>query len=106
MQNSRSRPPQTIITAPFPRQAPCRVAVGQMTAVGDQLANFETCKRLAQEAAGKGCRMLFLPECFSFIGTSQQEASDTEALELIVCGPCSSRLTGQQARRTDLSPIM
>jgi predicted amidohydrolase len=44
-----------------------------MTAVGDQLANFQTCERLAREAAGAGARMLFLPECFSFIGTSQQE---------------------------------
>jgi hypothetical protein len=112
-----------------------------MTSVGDQLANFETCRRLAevgaghalgrarpmaafgppaagrwqgikqacsrlvagtrgpasrradggagrqagrmrdasihaptpQEAVRRGCRMLFLPECFSFIGSSQPE---------------------------------
>lgn len=49
------------------------VAVAQMTATGDQVANFEVCKQLANEAAGKGCSMLFLPECCSFIGLNQQE---------------------------------
>lgn len=93
----------------------CRVAVGQMSSVDDQAANFATCKKLAvvsdavvgcatpvdapksfiqtacstfmelpaitsvaalvaaQEAAAAGCKMLFLPECFSFIGSSQPE---------------------------------
>ncbi|GLC72751.1 hypothetical protein PLESTF_001289500 [Pleodorina starrii] len=50
-----------------------RIAVGQMTATGDQAANFATCERLAKAAAA-GCRMLFLPECFSFIGESQPES--------------------------------
>lgn len=53
----------------------CRVAVGQMTSVGDQLKNFQTCKNLADQAAAAGCKILFLPECFSFIGESQQEVS-------------------------------
>lgn len=52
-----------------------RVAVGQMTSVGDQDANFNVCSQLAREAAHKGCKMLFLPECFSFIGVNQKEAS-------------------------------
>ncbi|KAF6254735.1 carbon-nitrogen hydrolase [Scenedesmus sp. NREL 46B-D3] len=51
----------------------CKVAVAQMTSVGDQLANFNTCKQLAEQAAAAGCSMLFLPECFSFIGASQPE---------------------------------
>eukprot|EP00775_Hariotina_reticulata_P010801 gene10801-10957_t len=66
----------------------CRVAVGQMTAVGDQLLNFNTCKQLAEQAATAGCSMLFLPECFSFIGTSQQESlAKAEPLE----GPAMAR---------------
>lgn len=50
-----------------------KVAVGQMTSVGDQEANFATCQRLAFEARDAGCCMLFLPECCSFIGRNQQE---------------------------------
>ncbi|GBF91685.1 nitrilase [Raphidocelis subcapitata] len=77
---------------------PCRIGVGQMTSVGDQLANFETCKRLAEEAVSKGCRVLFLPECFSFIGTSQPESlSKAEPLE----GPAMGRFR-QLARDTGL----
>ena len=52
-----------------------RVAVGQMTSVGDQEANFAICQRLALNAKEAGCCMLFLPECCSFIGQNQQEVS-------------------------------
>ncbi|GAX78444.1 hypothetical protein CEUSTIGMA_g5885.t1 [Chlamydomonas eustigma] len=51
-----------------------KVAVSQMTAVGDQAVNFETCRKLAQSSVAAGCSMLFLPECFSFIGSSQPES--------------------------------
>ncbi|EFJ42479.1 hypothetical protein VOLCADRAFT_66991 [Volvox carteri f. nagariensis] len=62
-----------------PSAAPCpgppvRIAVAQMTAGGDQAANLNTCARLAKEAVEAGCRMLFLPECFSFIGENQGES--------------------------------
>ncbi|KAJ9519854.1 hypothetical protein QJQ45_014577, partial [Haematococcus lacustris] len=72
-------------------QAFVRIAVAQMTAVGDQQANLATCTRLAQvvmfpatrsrvvavvvqEAVAAGAAILFLPECFSFIGSSQAES--------------------------------
>ncbi|KAJ9520362.1 hypothetical protein QJQ45_030306 [Haematococcus lacustris] len=55
-------------------QAIVRIAVAQMTAVGDQQANLATCTRLAQEAVAAGAAILFLPECFSFIGSSQAES--------------------------------
>lgn len=48
---TQPRPPRPTLAgarSPPCRQPPCRVAVGQMTAVGDRAANFETCKRLAQ----------------------------------------------------------
>jgi len=62
-------------TAAAAAQGPLpKAAVGQMTSVGDQEANFNTCARLAQDAAAAGCSMLFLPECFSFIGSNQQES--------------------------------
>ncbi|KAK9811273.1 hypothetical protein WJX72_001005 [[Myrmecia] bisecta] len=50
------------------------VAVGQMTATDDQEHNLRTCAGLAQEAHAKGCKMLFLPEVFAFIGTSGAES--------------------------------
>ena len=49
------------------------VAVAQMTSVGNQEANFATCRKLAIQAKEAGCCMLFLPECCSFIGLNQQE---------------------------------
>lgn len=52
----------------------CKVAVAQMTAVADQEANFKTCEHLAGQAAAAGCQLLCLPECFSFIGSSQVES--------------------------------
>ncbi|DBB07330.1 hypothetical protein WJX82_006221 [Trebouxia sp. C0006] len=55
-------------------QGHCKVAVGQMTATSDRDANFLTCKRLAQAAVAEQCSMLFLPECFSFIGRSPAES--------------------------------
>ncbi|KAK9835655.1 hypothetical protein WJX74_005070 [Apatococcus lobatus] len=50
------------------KAAVSRVAVGQMTATGDQQQNLKTCSRLAKEARARGCSTLFLPECFSYIG--------------------------------------
>lgn len=55
-------------------QGHCKVAVGQMTATADRDANFLTCKQLAQAAVAEQCSMLFLPECFSFIGRSPAES--------------------------------
>ena len=61
--------------APSGDQGPrvATVAVAQMTSVGNQEANFATCRKLAMEAKEAGCCMLFLPECCSFIGLNQQE---------------------------------
>mmetsp|Transcript_13229 Transcript_13229/g.25311 ORF Transcript_13229/g.25311 Transcript_13229/m.25311 type:complete len:339 (+) Transcript_13229:30-1046(+) len=54
--------------------APVKVAVGQMCAKNDVLGNFETCKLLAEESKQAGCAMLFLPECFSYIGSNLADA--------------------------------
>lgn len=56
--------------------AAARVAVAQMTSVGDQSANFRVCGQLAREAVDQGCKMLFLPECCSFIGLNQKEVTN------------------------------
>lgn len=46
----------------------------QMTSVNDAAVNFATCKRLTREATAKGCKIVFFPECFSFIGARPGEA--------------------------------
>ena len=46
----------------------------QMTAVSDKAANFGTCARLVREAVAAGCRIVFLPENFSFMGAKPGEA--------------------------------
>lgn len=77
---------------------PVKVAVGQMTAVGDTGKNFDTCTKLAEEAAAAGAAMLFLPECFSFIGTAQTESL---AIAEPLSGPLMARYR-QLARDTGL----
>ncbi|GAB4821765.1 hypothetical protein N2152v2_008811 [Parachlorella kessleri] len=59
-----------------------RVAVAQMTAVGSPESNFQTCSTLAEEAAAQGCKMLFLPENFNFLGRMPAESlSIAQALD-------------------------
>lgn len=58
------------------KQAARRVRAGlvQMTAVNDKAANFATCAALVSEAVAKGCKVVFLPENFSFMGAQPGEA--------------------------------
>ena len=50
-----------------------KVAVAQMTSIGDTEFNFQTCSKLAEEAASQGAKMLFLPEAFSFVGSASEQ---------------------------------
>mmetsp|Transcript_26609 Transcript_26609/g.63055 ORF Transcript_26609/g.63055 Transcript_26609/m.63055 type:complete len:198 (-) Transcript_26609:479-1072(-) len=64
------------------------IAVGQMTSGSDKEANFAVCSKLAKEARDAGCLALFLPECFSFLGSSWTESiAAAEPLD----GPTMSR---------------
>lgn len=45
-----------------------------MRATNDVEANFETCSTLARAAASQGCSILFLPECFAYIGIAGNDA--------------------------------
>ena len=45
-----------------------------MRATNDVEANFETCSTLASAAASQGCSILFLPECFAYIGIAGNDA--------------------------------
>jgi predicted amidohydrolase len=46
------------------------VAAAQMCSTDDLLANLDTVRRLAAEAAARGAALFALPECFPFIGRS------------------------------------
>ena len=50
-----------------------KVAVAQMTSGGSQRANLETVRALVAEARRRDCRLLCLPEAFSFIGAAKEE---------------------------------
>ena len=56
------------------RDGVSKAAVGQMTATNDLDANFQTCSTLAKEASSQGCSILFLPECFAYIGIAGTDA--------------------------------
>jgi predicted amidohydrolase len=51
-----------------------RIAVGQMCASSDVEKNFEVVADLCSQAKDQGCAMLFLPECFAFIGVKGTDA--------------------------------
>ena len=83
-----------------------------MTATGSKEDNFETCSRLAavsttecahchnannqqlepelQDAKQQGCSMLFLPECFSFIGRNLLEVCDLKTIICCCMLPCQA----------------
>jgi predicted amidohydrolase len=54
-----------------------------MRSVGDLPANLASCSSLADQAASEGAQVAIFPECFSLLGTSEQErlaiAEDLEA---------------------------
>ncbi|XP_068612196.1 deaminated glutathione amidase [Brachionichthys hirsutus] len=49
------------------------VAVCQVSSTPDKKANFSACKQLVEEAKERGASMVFLPECFDFVGSSPEE---------------------------------
>jgi predicted amidohydrolase len=51
-----------------------RIAVGQMSASSDVEKNLEVVADLCARAKDRGCAMLFLPECFAFIGVKGTDA--------------------------------
>merc|ERR1711959_636812 len=58
-----------------------RVAVRQMTSVNSHKRNLGVVMQLAQRAASRDCRMLFLPEACAFLGLSSSETV-SNALDL------------------------
>eukprot|EP00892_Ulva_mutabilis_P004452 jgi/Ulvmu1/2379/UM130_0012.1 len=58
-----------------------KVAVAQMTSINSKAANLARCSKLIQSAREQGCSMVFLPECFAYIGTSSEDSlSESEPL--------------------------
>ena len=81
---------------PPKRAGVSKAAVGQMRATNDLEANFETCSTLARAAASQGCSILFLPECFAYIGMA---GIDALAVMEPLDGPLMARY-GQLAKDT------
>ncbi len=52
----------------------CLAGLVQMRSVNDTGANYAACAKLVREAVERGCKIVFFPECFSFIGAAQGEA--------------------------------
>jgi len=50
------------------------VAVCQLNSTNDKEKNFTVASSIVTKAASVGARMIFLPECFDFIGNNRQEA--------------------------------
>lgn len=58
-----------------------RIAIAQMTSINSKAENLAVCARLCAEAQAGGAAMLFLPECFAFMGASADEsAKNAESL--------------------------
>ena len=55
---------------------PTRVAVAQMTSTSSKQDNLKTVANLVEQAAAERCHMLFLPECFAYIGENPADAVD------------------------------
>lgn len=68
----------------------CLAAVGQMTSTSSRETNFAACATLAREASARGAGMLFLPECFHFIGGGSDGAMSADIAEPLD-GPAMSR---------------
>lgn len=52
------------------------VAVCQLNSTNDKDNNFKVASSIVSRAANVGAKMIFLPECFDFIGTNKQEVMD------------------------------
>jgi deaminated glutathione amidase len=65
----------------------------QMTATADVAANLSTVKQLVTEAAAGGARLVVLPECFPFLGSTEgQKMSAAEDLDDATPGPIRDEL--------------
>jgi len=51
-----------------------KLGLVQMCSRNNKEVNFQECSRLVAEAAAKGCALVTLPECFSFIGAQPGDA--------------------------------
>ena len=52
----------------------CLAGLAQMRSVNNVAQNLAAAAALVRDAASQGCKILFLPECFAFIGAKAGEA--------------------------------
>jgi len=83
----------TMSSQPSPPTQPYRlIAVGQLRTTSNKFANLLDAAKCAGWAKRDGCSMLFLPECFGFLGESSEEtlklfSSELKKLILEICDP-------------------
>jgi deaminated glutathione amidase len=61
-----------------------------MTATSSREANFSACATMARDASARGASMLFLPECFHFIGGGSDGMKSSDIAEPLD-GPSMAR---------------
>uniref|UniRef100_A0A914V4R6 Nitrilase and fragile histidine triad fusion protein NitFhit n=1 Tax=Plectus sambesii TaxID=2011161 RepID=A0A914V4R6_9BILA len=74
------------------------IAVCQMTSTHDVENNFNVCADLIRQAKDKNAKMVFLPECFDYVGRNKEEAIGLAVAE---DGPLIARFR-ELARQNDL----
>lgn len=72
--SSPADPRRLMSTHSSSTESSAKVAVAQMTSIGNTEQNFTTCKLLAEEAASQNCKFVFFPEAFNFLGGSSAES--------------------------------
>ena len=60
---------------------PVMAGVVQMTSTADVDANMRTVHELVREAAGRGARLVLVPECFSYLGPERGKVDIAESLD-------------------------
>ncbi|CAH8863481.1 unnamed protein product [Trichobilharzia szidati] len=71
-------------TLPFVRKMATKIGLIQMQSTSNKLQNFEQAAKYISEAKTSGVKMVFLPECFDFVGSSVNE---TLSLAEVLDGP-------------------
>ncbi|CAH8612456.1 unnamed protein product [Heterobilharzia americana] len=66
------------------RRMATKIGLVQMQSTSNKTKNFQQAVKLINEAKASGARMVFLPECFDFVGSSVEE---TLSLSEVLDGP-------------------
>lgn len=71
---SKSRVCRHIMEHSQPKAAAALVAVCQMNSTSDVDRNLKICKDLVRKAKSRGAKVVFLPECFDYVGENNEQS--------------------------------